>query len=188
MFVFETPWRFLLSFLNPRSSKSAVCSSTRYEGPPPTPPLCLLVGNCSGWTGEGDEQLSFQLGSEGGGSSPSFSCFSCDDAMGGLYIFPGWSGAGHLRVAETGGEPRMWGCLQRGAAGACRGNNLLPLLQVQLERSPNYVLCRGLARVGVNRRLGVQRRMSVAESLFQSKDCVRDICSLSMSFQEWQKG
>ena len=82
----------------------------------------------------------------------------------------------------------MWGCLQCGAAGACRGNNLLPLLQVQLQRSPNYVLCRGLARAGVNRRLGVQRRMSVAESLFQSKDCVRDICSLSMSFQEWQKG
>ena len=53
---------------------------------------------------------------------------------------------------------------------------------------PNYVLCRGLDRAGVNRRLGVQRRMSVAESLFQSKDCERDICSFSMSFQEWPKG
>ena len=155
-----------MSFLNPRSSKSSVCS-TRYEGPALAPPLCLLVGNRSGRRGKGNE-LGFQLGLKGGSSTSSFSYFCGDCAMGGLYIFPGRSRAGHLRVVEAGSEPRVGAACNVGLPGAW-GSNLLPLLQV-LERSP-YLLCRGLARAGVNRRLGVQRRMSVAESLFQSKAC-----------------
>ena len=139
-YVFETPCRFLLSFLNPRSSKSAVCS-TRYEGPAPASPLCLLLGNCSGRRGEGDE-FGFQPGLEGWSSSSSFSYFCGDRAMGGLYIFPGGSRAGHLRVVEAGGESRVWSCLQRGVAGACRGNNLLSVLQVSLKDP--HIYCAGV--------------------------------------------
>ena len=40
----------------------------------------------------------------------------------------------------------------------------------------SYILCRGLTRAGVNRRLGVQRRMSLAESLWQSKDFESVVC------------
>ena len=117
-----------MSFLNPRSSESAVCS-TRYEGSALASFLCLLPGNCCCGRGSGYE-LGFKLGPEGGSSNPSFSNLSGVGAMGDLHIIPCWPGAGHLGAAEAGLEPRVWDGLQRGAGGACRGNDLLPLLQV----------------------------------------------------------